>query len=371
MTIGKVGFYKNVIRPNLDELRVYKEILSFNGIDYVDMDSTDPHFWDRLDDVDLFIFKWGHDHHSTQIASAVLPVIQWGMGIPCFPNHTTGWHYDDKVKQYFLLKQAGFPVVDSFVFWDRSAALAWLENWNDFPLVFKLKGGAGSDSVKLVYKRNQARRMVKRLFGAGIHQYIGNPLHSLRMRNGRIVDLIKYYGVLLRDHTVTRERQAYWFKHKNYAYFQRFMAGNDFDTRVTTAGDKVHAFRRFNRPGDFRASGSDLWDINPEKIDKRMLRIALDVSKHFKFQGMAFDFVYDENREPRIIEMSYLYGGAGYPDFMNGYWDSDLNWVEGRYWPQYFELVQILDRPDLKMPEIEAKTVYLKKARIASPLPQT
>lgn len=361
----KIGFYKNVIRPNEDELRIYKEILDFNDIDYIDLDTRNPSFWSELGSIDLFVFKWGHDHHSTQVAAAILPVIERYMNVKCFPNHDTGWHYDDKIKQFFLLSQAGFPAVDSFVFWDKRVALQWLEGWKEFPLVFKLKSGAGSDSVKLVNTRRRASRLVKRLFGPGISQNAFNPWQTFKVKNHSFLHLARFYGVQLRDRFFTPERKAYWFRHKNYAYFQRFMPGNDFDTRVTTAGDKVHAFRRFNRPNDFRASGSDLWDIDPEKIDKRMLRIALDISRHFGFQGMAYDFVYDENREPRIIEMSYLYGGAGYPDFMNGYWDKDLNWAEGRYWPQYFELVEILGRSDLGMPDMEARNVYQKKAKIA------
>ena len=53
-----------------------------------------------------------------------------------------------------------------------------------------------------------------------------------------------------------------------------------------------------------------------------------------------------------------VYGGAGYPDFMNGYWDENLNWHEGRYWPQYFELMDLLNMPELKLPDLETSTKY-------------
>lgn len=43
---------------------------------------------------------------------------------------------------------------------------------------------------------------------------------------------------------------------KKYVYFQDFIPGNDFDTRVTIIGDRAFGFTRNVRPGDFRASGS-------------------------------------------------------------------------------------------------------------------
>jgi hypothetical protein len=79
------------------------------------------------------------------------------------------------------------------------------------------------------------------------------------------------------------------------------------------------------------------------------------------FQAMAYDFIYDQKKQPVIVEMSYMYGGAGYPDFMNGYWDAQLNWIEGRYWPQHFELMDLLNRPDLKCPpDLDNSTNYRK-----------
>jgi hypothetical protein len=95
----------------------------------------------------------------------------------------------------------------------------------------------------------------------------------------------------------------------------------------------------------------------------QMVRTALDISKHFGFQAMAYDFVYDENHSPRIVEISYLYGGAGHPDFMNGYWDFELNWHEGRYWPQFFELQDLLPEINLTCPDLKTETHYSKVAQ--------
>jgi hypothetical protein len=36
---------------------------------------------------------------------------------------------------------------------------------------------------------------------------------------------------------------------------------------------------------------------------------------------------------------------------MHGFWDSELNFHKGHYWPQYFHLKELLNLPDLKIPE--------------------
>lgn len=357
----EIVFFHNKIRPNDNEMNIYKEILNFNSIPFKVYNSGNIEFVKDLNDC-YFIFKWGHDHHSRQLAETILPVMELS-GIKCFPNYNTAWHYDDKVKQYFLLSKNGFPVVPSYVFYDKHEALNWVETECSFPTVFKLKGGAGSLSVFLIKDKKQAIRKINQLFGMGISQNELNIRQTINTLNYDLKKIIKFYAIGIRNRYLTKDKNAYWLKHKNYAYFQEFMPGNEWDTRVTTAGLRAHAFRRFTRPGDFRASGSNRWDISPENIDIRMVRIALDVSAYFGFQAMAYDFVYDPKGEPKIVEMSYLYGGAGYPDFMNGYWDNNLIWHEGRFWPQFFELMDFLELPDLKLPKLDSDTGY-KKATI-------
>jgi glutathione synthase/RimK-type ligase-like ATP-grasp enzyme len=359
----KVGIVKRNRSLKDPEIRIYKEILDFNGITNISLDVNQKNFWDEIKNLDLLIYKWGHDHHNHQIATTILPIIENSLRIKCFPDWSTCWHYDDKVKQYYLLKENGFPVVESFIFWRKDAAIEWLHNYNDFPLVLKLRNGAGSMSVSLIKNRKQAKVKIDRMFGWGILQTNISPLQLVRTLNFDPKKIFRHYAISFRNRYIYPERRQFWIRHKNYIYFQKFLPDNLWDTRVTTAGNRAHAFRRFTRPNDFRASGSNCWDINPLEIDMRMVKIALEISKKLKFQAMAYDFIYDENKDPKIVEMSYLYGGAGYPDFMNGYWDENLKWHKGRFWPQYFELVDLLEMPELKLPVLDTETSY-KSARI-------
>lgn len=359
-----VGIHKNKLPIHADnELRIYLNILKHNNVPFVELDCSSPNFWEELKNVDFFIYKWGHDHQSHQKALSILPVIENQLKIKCFPNYNTCWHYDDKIKQYYLLKEKGFPVIDSFVFWEKKPALEWLNGWTEFPLVVKLTKGAGSINVKQIKSKPEAKRIIKKMFGKGVLQDSISLSHVLKTLNYDLKKIFRYYAINFRNNYFQKEKKQFWHRHKNYVYFQRFLPDNLWDTRVTTAGVRAHAFRRFVRPGDFRASGSNRWDINPSHIDLEMIKIALKISKELGFQAMAYDFIYDEQKKPRIVEMSYLYGGAGYPDFMNGYWDENLNWHEGRFWPQYFELIDLLGIEELQLPLLETSTSY-KSAKI-------
>jgi hypothetical protein len=84
------------------------------------------------------------------------------------------------------------------------------------------------------------------------------------------------------------------------------------------------------RKNDFRASDSGSIIYNKEEIDERCVKIAFDVNKKLKAQSIAYDFVFDENNEPLIVEISYGYTAPAY-DKCEGYWDRDrdMNWHEG------------------------------------------
>jgi glutathione synthase/RimK-type ligase-like ATP-grasp enzyme len=131
---------------------------------------------------------------------------------------------------------------------------------------------------------------------------------------------------------------------KNHALFQEFVAGNDFDTRVTVIGDRAFAFRRFNRPGDFRASGSGNIDHDPAGIDPRCLSIAFHAARKLGAQSMAFDFLFrGEQKEPVVGEISYCYADWAV-ERCPGHWDSALNWHAGHLWPEEAHVEDFLRR---------------------------
>ncbi len=354
MLVGILKPFRGTVRPMLD---VYKKILDHNGIDHVDLDINQRTFWEDVKKIDLFLAKISQTDDDLALAAQIIPIINKFMGIKCFPNYNTVWHYDDKVRQYYLLKNMGFPMIESYIFWDKIKAMEWADK-TDYPVVFKLKGGAGSSNVKMIKTKHQAYSIIRKAFGRGIHPYYFDIPGKLKAANYDFIKISKYFIKPLYRKLITRTTPlSNYTRHRNYVYFQKYMPGNDYDTRICILGKRAFAFKRFVRKNDFRASGSNNYDMSRDRIDKEFVKLAFDISKQMGFQSMAYDFVYDKNHRPALIEISYTYGD--YPEFSTGYWDEDLVWHDGHYVPEYLELMDALQMPDLKMPEITLNSPYM------------
>jgi hypothetical protein len=295
----KVGIHPDHFSKHSDYSRKFKEILSLNGINYTDLHIDEPDFWQKVAKLDYFIFKFGNNHSDAQLARTILPIIETQLQIKTYPNLSTSWHYDDKIKQYYLLQNRNMPYAKCWIFWNKSNAISWLKS-TEFPVVMKLSTGAGSSNVVLVNNFQQAQNFVNKAFSRGIQ--------SLRKQKNNAEMIKKILGdILRRVHILHPVINEYWMKHKDYVLFQEFLPDNDYDTRVTTIGSRAFAFRRFNRKNDFRASGSGRISYDLKEIDLEMIKIALYISKSFNFQSMAYDFLYDKSHKPMTCEISYTY----------------------------------------------------------------
>ncbi len=354
----KVGIIKIPKVSFRSMFEVYEKILQHNDIDYDYLDIHDDKFWDKVTTYSLLILRVSQNQDEIRFYENLMPILSNYLHLSCYPNYKTAWHYDDKIKQYYLLKAHNIPVVETYVFYEKKKANEWI-NDADFPLIFKLKGGAGSTNVKMVRSRRIAKKLINRSFGSGIMQEKFDYFGKLKALNYDLTKIAKYHLKPLAN-KYFRGKDPYnnYLPHKNYILLQKFYPGNDYDTRVAIIGKRAWAFKRFNRKNDFRASGSNNYDVKRENIDKQCLKIAFEVSKKLGFQSMAFDFIYDEKKNPLIIEISYTYGD--YPEFSDGYWDENLNWHDGFYVPEYLELVDALNYPELKLPDITIDSPYRK-----------
>ena len=217
----------------------------------------------------------------------------------------------------------------------------------------KLYGGAGSSNVILINSKRQAEKLIKKQFSKGIKTNMISDTNDLKFKEFNLYNFLKKKGrkAIKALTGEDRYRKLNWGRHTNYVLFQKFLPKNDFDTRVSVIGGRAFAFRRFNRKDDFRSSGSGLINYEVDKINLEFIKIALDISKKLNFQSMAYDFLYNENGEPEFCEISYVYKDSAVYD-CKGYWDSDLQFHEGHFWPQYFQLVDFLELPDLKQPNL-------------------
>lgn len=346
----KVGIHPERYRNISSFIRKYEIILKHNGIDCEYIHISDPDFFNRIKECDAFIYRWYHYDYDRQLATTILPLIRNHLRIKCFPDEATDWHFDDKIKQYYLMNHYGFPMCRTWIFWEKNEALQWAAKAN-YPVVFKLKGGAGSQNVILVGNRQKATRLIRKMFGKGIKTFNMLDSGSTFSTDFGLQKNLKVFLWRLKKRLEGKPAETVYHRQKNYALFQEFLPGNNFDTRVTIIGNRAFAYRRLNRINDFRSSGSGRLDHDPGAIDLRCVQTAHEISKKMGFQSMAYDFLYDRDGSIRFSEISYSFVDE-YVYRCKGYWDRDLKWHEGHNWPQYCQLQDLLNLPDLKQPEI-------------------
>ena len=303
------------------------------NIPYKIVNAFDSNIIEQVKDCDVFM--WHHHHGQFKdvlTAKHILFALEHA-GVKVFPDFKTGWHFDDKVAQKYLLEAIGAPLVPSYVFYDKQEALQWA-NTTSYPKVFKLKGGAGSANVKLVKTYKEANRLINKAFGKGFAQYdrfgaFKERLRKVKEGKAGLLEIVKGIGRLF----ITTEFAKQQPPEKGYAYFQDFIPNNDSDIRVIIIDSKAFAVKRLVRENDFRASGSGRIIFDPSTIDRRCIEIAFAINKKISAQSIGFDFVFNIKNEPEIVEFCYGFSAEPY-DSCPGYWDTELNWHEGKFNPQ-------------------------------------
>jgi glutathione synthase/RimK-type ligase-like ATP-grasp enzyme len=252
-------------------------------------------------------------------------------GIRVFPDFHTAWHFNDKVGQKYLLEGIGAPLVPTWIFYDKSEAIKWIEE-TDFPKVFKLRGGAGSNNVRLMRTKDEAAKLIRKAFGRGFPSY--DALASLKERwrmykSGKtnIQDLVE--GMV--RFVIPPKFSKVGGRERGYIYIQKFISKNDHDIRIVVIGDKAFAIKRMVRENDFRASGSGEILYDHSLFDEATVKLAFNLAEKLMSQCVAFDFIYDE-KKPFVTELSYGFTPEPY-DLCPGYWDKNLNWHVGKFDP--------------------------------------
>ncbi|MBS7786430.1 hypothetical protein KIH23_03900 [Flavobacterium sp. CYK-55] len=253
-------------------------------------------------------------------------------GVKVFPNYNTAWHFDDKVGQKYLFEQLGFEAVQTWVFYEKQTALQWAKQ-QQFPKVFKLRGGAGSQNVKLVRSLGEAQRMIKTAFGSGFKAYDAWGSFKERIRRwgigkAELKDIAKGFIRLF----IPPRYSKVMGREINYILFQDFIPNNDSDTRIIVIDHKAFALKRMVRKNDFRASGSGIFAYERSVFGERCVKMSFEYTQKLNAQCVAYDYIFDEQNNPLLVEISYGFANKVY-DPCTGYWDENLNWYEGSFDP--------------------------------------
>jgi glutathione synthase/RimK-type ligase-like ATP-grasp enzyme len=293
------------------------------------VDAYRADIFERLADCDGFMWRFDFSSPERGFAKRLLSAIEHTHAIASFPSWRDAWHFEDKIAQHYLLNAVGIPTPRTWTFWDRASALAFFQNTR-YPLVLKIAHGCQSNNVRLIANVAEAEYWVHVFFGTGAGSLNEGPASATRQLLRRARSAIQ---TLSAAQATDEEIQ------RHCIYVQEFLAGNSFDTRVTVIGSRAFAFRRLNRPQDFRASGSGRIDWDPEGIDPRAVHLAFDVARRLGAQSVAVD-VLRRSDELVVADVSYTYATWAVRD-CPGHWErpagileADLVWTSGRTRPE-------------------------------------
>jgi glutathione synthase/RimK-type ligase-like ATP-grasp enzyme len=313
-----------------------------NDIAYKIVNAYGTDIIENLKDCDALM--WHHHHGSFQdelLAKPILYALEHA-GVKVFPDFKTAWHFDNKVAQKYLFEFLDAPHITSYVFYNKKAAIEWA-NKTIFPKVFKLKGGAGSANVQLVHGKNQSVKLINTAFGKGFKQFDGKAyfIDNLKKYNSgkkSLKQVMKAFGRMF----VSTEFSKVSGRERGYIYFQDFVPNNDSDIRVIVIDGKAFGLKRMVRKGDFRASGSGEIRYSIDEIDTRCIQIAFETNKKLNSQCIAFDFVFDTDRNPLIVEISFGFSVPAY-DQCEGYWTEDMQFIEEEFNPQAWMVESLIN----------------------------
>lgn len=281
---------------------------------------------------DAFMWRCDPSAYMRLYSSRLMSGIEEGAGMPVFPSLATRWHFEDKIAQYYFLAASGIPTPATTVSWTREHAIKFCTGAT-YPFVLKLATGYQGSNVRLIRNIDDALFYVDEMFSHGAISLGYRPASWPRRQVRRVRAALE----------LMRGRNPYGPSPEadlQYGYFlaQQFLPANDFDVRVTIIGDRAFAFRRFNRPGDFRASGSGRIDWDPSQIGEDALRLAYRVSHQMNAQTVAVDIL-RRNGEPVIVELTLAYASWAVRD-CPGHWvlrgepaSGTLEWVAGSLEP--------------------------------------
>ena len=310
----------------------WRELAAERGIEVREVDAFAGDLLASLQDCDGFMWCFWNAPHNSELGKRLAAVMAHATHLPMFPDWKTCWFFEDKHAQRYLLEAAGVPMPQTRVFWDENSALEFLETAS-FPLVVKLAFGIVSANVRLVRGPAEARGLVRMLFDQGLttlpRQLGTGPAAWLRARASNT--LRAALGRRPREHLGIGPVQ------KGVVMFQEFLDGNAFDYRITVIGDRAFGFRRFNRAGDFRASGSGSIDWDPDAIEPEVVELAYATADRLQSQVLALDILRRDGNLV-VIEISYYYE-AWAVHRCPGHWrrravGGGLDWVSGQMRPE-------------------------------------
>jgi len=217
----------------------------------------------------------------------------------CFPSLKEVLIYENKRYQAYWLKANQIPHPETYVFYSRKEAGAFIEDAR-FPLVAKLNIGASGNGVKILHTRKEAKRYLHLMFSKGIAPWSGPKLNKgnllrrgwKKMRHPReLINRLKTYNDIAAD------------VQRNFVLFQEYVP-HDYEWRVVRIGDSFFAHKKM-LDGD-KASGSLVKGYENPPLD--LLDFVKKITDRFGFYSQAIDLFEPQKNHYLVNEMQCIFG---------------------------------------------------------------
>jgi glutathione synthase/RimK-type ligase-like ATP-grasp enzyme len=331
---------------------VYKEntfaeewlkFLKENNIEYI---IIDPYANDSIKEIskaDFFFWHFDHfDYKDVLCAKSIVNSLEGK--VKCFPNLKECFYFNDKLNQKYLLEAHQIQTPQTSVFYDKKEAKNFVSE-TKYPIVAKLRKGAGSSNVWLLKSKKEANQFIKKSFSTGfsvfnVKKYMLNRIQNSKQTESRLESSLK--GI--RGSTMNKRTAALQSKEKGYVLFQEYIPNDGFDIRIVVINkEKSFSARRDIRENDWAASGSGVASYPNERLDTDYVKVAFEIADKLDTRCIAIDFVRDKNSNViYTVEVSVFYAFYSMKP-AGGYWDRKLEWNEDDRDPQWFLIKEFIN----------------------------
>lgn len=156
----------------------------------------------------------------------------------------------------------------------------------EYPAIIKEPAGAKSKGVYLVRNIEQAKRIVKKI--SATPNFKEDIKDWLRAK--------KHKGYIKES------------MYRNKFVIQNFVHDLEYDYKVLIYGKKYYVLKRNNRPNDFRASGSGLFEFT-EDIPFEILNYAEELFNFFQVPNLSLDIAF-RNNQCYLLEFQAVFFGS-------------------------------------------------------------
>jgi len=316
--------------------------LQENNIEHFQVDPYQNDVIDKISKADFFFWHFDHfDHKDVLCAKSIINSLEGK--VKCFPNFKECFYFNDKLSQKYLLEAHQIQIPQTNVFYDKEEAKNFVSE-TKFPVVAKLRKGAGSSNVWLLKNIKEANEFINKSFGNGFSvfnakKYLQTRFQTSKQNQSRLQNSLKG----MRGAMINKGTAALQSKEKGYVLFQEYIPNDGFDIRVVVINkNKAFSARREVKENDWAASGSGIASYPNEHLDIAYAKAAFEIADKLDTRCIAIDFVREKNSNAiYTVEVSVFYAFYSMKP-ASGYWNRGLDWTEDDRDPQYFLIENFL-----------------------------